>query len=86
MLFETYYITLTYLSEKPQAQSNRDATGIVLAVLINASLLVWITGTTMLLTYNAPNYNRLSDPTKLCGPYPDLVAWQEPFWDWLEAT
>ena len=63
-LFQTYYIALTYLTMKPQAESNRDATGIMLTTLINASLLVWIVATGTLMLVDHPAYERLADPNK----------------------
>jgi magnesium-transporting ATPase (P-type) len=64
-LFQTYYIALTYLTKKPQAESNRDATGIMLTTLINASLLVWIVATGTLMLVDHPAYERLADPNKI---------------------
>ena len=45
---------------------------------MNASLVVWIFGVSMLLIFRAPHYPWDSDPTRMCGPYASLESWQEP--------
>ena len=76
ILFYGYYIALNVFSEKPQSESNKDSTGIVLSSLMNASLVVWILGVTMLLTFQAPHYPWVTNPNRICGPYASGESWQ----------
>jgi hypothetical protein len=76
ILFMSYYLFLTKYAAKPISQSNRENTGVVITIFQNASMLVWMAGAIALFALNMKHEQWLSDPEKLCGPFPNQSSFE----------
>ena len=86
LVFLTYYLFITRVAKKPVSQSTQENTGLFISIFQLASLFVNITFLTLALMTNFKHYTWLSDPSKTCGPFPNLTAFYDPFIEWLYGS